>query len=344
MARLSVVLSLMVALVLLPSAIASGVVFYNPAWNPQDGLIFDEVEPDTPYTFKVKNLDIAITRITFSVSREAQNAGITVYNLMTVPNSLPVVPQNTSYQFNEIRYAGFASHETGDFNYDFKVSKKWLENNSFSRDSISLFSFNRILDVWDLLPTTITGEDSFFVFYSAEQDKGVHFLYIGSSKKSMTESVIETIGEPVDELVLANEDGETLLRFEDADMDAGVEKVVLDSPVVDSPVAPEPELSTEPQARSSESYAGITFLLLVIVVLVIVLLVVFGNRIFGKRVDKELHAFIRDSFRRGRTREQVRSRLIDVGWSVERVDKALDKHRKKIPVEKKEPADDKKNK
>ena len=46
------ILALLIFLVI-PFAGAYGVTFYNPAWNPQDGKVFDLVEAGKVYEFDV---------------------------------------------------------------------------------------------------------------------------------------------------------------------------------------------------------------------------------------------------------------------------------------------------
>jgi PGF-pre-PGF domain-containing protein len=318
--------ALLVVLLLIPCAAAYGVTFYNPAWNPQDGKIFDVVEPDKPYVFDVKNEDIAITKITFTISREAQNGGITVYNLQTIPESLPEVPENDSYEFNELKYSGFVPHDTKEFLYEFKVAKGWLENYSVPRNTISLHAYNRIQEVWEALPTKIIGEDGSFVQYSGEVT-GVHYLLVGKSQSGqVAEQLVELEEEKPKEKV--EEKQEPLAG--DIDMSSEVTPVQLGERAPSPQPAPSAQPVPQP-APGSDDEDGFKFLgaliLLVVIVLGLIIYLVFGKKTIGSTVDRELNNYIRESLKRGKAKEDVRNRLLDVGWHPERIDKALARHK-----------------
>jgi hypothetical protein len=59
---------------------------------------------------------------------------------------------------------------------------------------------------------------------------------------------------------------------------------------------------------------------------VVALYFIFGGKGSPSGVDKELHNYIGESLKRGKTKEEIRSRLLEVGWHHERVEKALSKH------------------
>ena len=96
---------LLLFLLTMPIAVAYGVTFYNPAWNPQDGIMYEEVLANEPYELAVKADDIAITNIIFYVNKDVKNAGITVYHLKSFPDNLPEISENNTYEVNEIKTA-----------------------------------------------------------------------------------------------------------------------------------------------------------------------------------------------------------------------------------------------
>ncbi|MBW2972667.1 PGF-pre-PGF domain-containing protein [Candidatus Woesearchaeota archaeon] len=329
MKRLSALLLAMLFLV--PFAAAYGVTFYNPAWNPQDGKIFDLVEADKPYIFEVRNDDIAIRRITFVINREAQNAGVTVYNLRSVPTSLPEVPENDSYEFNEMKYSGFVPHDTTKFMYDFRVEKGWLENNSVPRQAVALHAYDNVLEQWDVLPTQVVSDDDRFVYFTAADDEGVHYLFIGkmqSGYEGSMEEPVEEVGEK--EAEAAPEEGETAKPS--AELPSEVTPVQLEKttqPPAQPAPRPVPAAEQPPEDVSGKSDSKLVgaLVLIAVAVIIVILYLVFGRKKLGYSVDKELNNYIGESLKRGKSKEEVRNRLLEVGWHHERVDKALSKHK-----------------
>lgn len=319
--------ALLLILVLAPCAAAYGVTFYNPAWNPQDGMIFEKVDPDTPFTFNVKNDDIAITKITFTINREAKNAGVTVYNLKATPDFLPEVPENDSYEFNELKYSGFVPHDTTRFVYEFKVKKGWLENMSVSRDTVALHSYDSVLELWETLQTKIINEDASYVFYTAEQDRGVHYLFIGKARSGETaEALVELEEEPAEEEVEAPAEGEV--------EDMGVPSEITPVDLTKKPAPAQPSVPAQPEqvmpgtAEEGDNYTFVvTLSIILIVIIILVVYIIFGKKKGRYSVDKELSSYIDESLKRGKSKEEIKTRLLEVGWHHERVDKALARHK-----------------
>lgn len=325
-------LFILFAMLLAPLASAYGVTFYSPTMNPQYGLIFEKVIPDKPYVVEnTKGKDVAITKVTFTIDREASNAGITVYHLMAMPEFLPQVGINDSYEINELKYSGFVPHDTKKVIYDFRVAKAWLETTSVPRNQVALHFYDKNTESWDELATEITGDDDTYVYFRAS-GVGYHYLMVGKSQSGSEaaakeiKSEVETVEEkPSSELSSTQEVKEKV------GMTAPVEQVKLDTtpqPVASTPAptGPDVSLSAPEEASTNSAGTGILILLAVAVAAVIIYLIA-GRRKLGTSVDKELHNYIGESLNRGKTKEEVRRRLLDVGWHQERVEKALSKHK-----------------
>ena len=314
-------------LMLVPFVAAYGVTFYNPAWDPQDGKVYDVIDADTPYVFNVKTLDIAITQITFTINITAKNGGLTVYHLNSMPDNLPEISENESYEFNELKYSGFAAFNTKSFIYEFKVAKGWLENMTVSRDIIALHSYNPRLDVWETLPTKITDDDDSFVYYSSEST-GVHYLFIGKAQSGE-----KAESDLVQEVQVEDDDGFTEIedKLIGVDINSSITPVDISTDVV-TPVsqpAPIPGLYEEPVVEDEEngSYLLIGLIVLAIIFIFLIVYVVSGRRKGGYSVDRELNSYIKESLKRGKTKAEIKTRLLEVGWHHERVEKAVSKHK-----------------
>jgi PGF-pre-PGF domain-containing protein len=325
-------------LLLAPFAAAYGVTFYSPRMNPQYGKVYELVEPGEQYTVEnTKDKDVAITKLTFTIDREAKNGGITIYHhLSAPPTDLPAVPENDTYELNELKYSGFVPHDTTSVVYEFRVAKSWLMNMSVPRNAIMLHFFNSKTDSWDELPTDMTSEDNDYVYFRAK-GIGYHYLLIGKSQTGTeaASKLVETDVEKQDEPKKAS----TALESE-FDVTSGI------TPTPAAPaqpaVAPAPsgpaKTVSEEDAEGSDSKLVGALILIAIAVIVLIIYLVFGKKKLSYSVDKELHNYIKESMNRGRSKEEVRQRLLDVGWHTDRVDKALTKYKSpEAPAEKPKP-------
>jgi len=320
---------ILVLLFIVPFATAYGVTFYNPSWNPQDGKVFDVVEAGKAYVLDVKTDDIAITKVTFTINRTVKNGGITVYHLMSSPSKTPEVGENDSYEYNEIKYAGFVPFDTQKFIYEFKVSKGWLENNSVPRQAIVLNVYNTVLDSWDSLPTKITGDDADYVRYSAE-GKGFHYLFIGKSQsgeEALAGKAAEKTEIKEDIEVKVEQPGEasksqTVLA---GDNQVKIPDTTQQTPVQPASAVPVEKAPAEDVGMDSKLFGA--FMIISIVALVVIVYFVFGRKSNSYSVDKELGNYISESLKRGKSKDEVKNRLLEVGWHHERVNKALSKHK-----------------
>lgn len=334
-------LALLFVMLLAPMASAYGVTFYSPTMNPQYGLIFEKVIPDKPYVVEnTKDKDVAITKMTFFINREASNAGITVYHLLVAPDALPYVPVNDSYEVDELKYSGFVPHDTTKLVYEFRVAKDWLENMSVARNHVVLHAYEQTTESWDEIKTEITGDDDDYVYFKAS-GIGYHYLMIGRSQSGSEAAAneVKTEVKKVEEPSSAQPAAQTSSKTEPAepkeqvDMTTNVEQVRLDT----TPTPVSTEIAAAPattgpavsQAAPKEDRSTGIWVLIVLAVIIaaVVIYLVAGKRTMGSSVDKELNNYITESLKRGKTKEEVRRRLLDVGWHQDRVEKALAKHK-----------------
>jgi PGF-pre-PGF domain-containing protein len=362
MAKPTPIMILVLLMLLAPSALAYGVVFYNPAWNQQDGKVFDVIYGSMVYEFQIKNSEIAVTSLAFKLNKTTYNAGITVYKLNSLPDFLPAVNEGTAYEFNELRYVGFVPFHVIEMTYDFKVSKDWLKNNSASSQNIILHSFNRVLNVWDALPTDIIKEDDSFVFFKSA-GKAAHYFFVGldQSLNKTLKTPVTSLSEATSALEEAEVPSETGNNEEEqpAPIPAvseepeqpleGEEKEIVElsevTPVILETKSPEsvidlnpqlnteqPDMQTQPTSENaSNNSSGFLIFLVVLAVVVVLILVyvVFGERPLSFSIKKELDNYVKESMKRGKSEDEIRKRLLEVGWHQDRVNRALLRYRRK---------------
>jgi hypothetical protein len=83
-----------------------------------------------------------------------------------LPESSPAPSSATVYQGMEILLGDEEfSSGIGDAKISFSVSKEWLESNGFDESDILMEHFSE--DVWNILPTVVTGEDDKYFYFEA---------------------------------------------------------------------------------------------------------------------------------------------------------------------------------
>jgi PGF-pre-PGF domain-containing protein len=346
---------LLLVLVLSPLASAYGVTFYSPEQSEHYGKVYDVLESEKLYSFSNKNAAVAITQLSFRLNRDAENGGITIYNLNNQPKNTPEIAD--AFEFIELKYTGFVPHDTSRMDYGFKIAKPFFDTVTYKPADVALFVFREDIVSWVALPTLKTSEDDDYVYYTAF-DKGVHYLYIGRNDGLVGSKDVTSDEIPVESVVSETEPEKTTPTVESAvEKPVGqvVEepKVEVEEPsVVEEPkvevketpvVVEEKSQETKPAVESPKilnlgsttvqetkpvKASPIVFVvMLAIIVSIVVLYFVFGGQ-KQSQVDKELHTYIKESLKRGRTHEDVKKRLAEVGWQHDRIDAALAKHKK----------------
>lgn len=310
-------------LLLMPFAMAYGVTFYNPGMNPQDGKLLEKVFAGKSYTIELDADDLAITSISFKVNKNSTTAGITAYNLKSIPTFFPEV--NNAYEYNELKYNGFATHNVDRLTFEFNIPKEWLTENGVSRDTVRYHWHNEMVDAWDELPTEITGEDDTHVFYKAHFNDGARYFVIAQAQDevAMETPEVEVVKETTPEV----KEEPVAPVVEPKEEEVEVKTQSLQTSVPAAPV--EPQSTPEPVAQDEDVKSKLNYLFYVFLAVLAVLVIYwFYSRTPVKPgVDKEIYRYIKESKRHGKSHSEIKKRLLDVGWHPDRVDKALAKHK-----------------
>ncbi len=203
----------------------------------------------------------------------------------------------STYDLIQVKYSGFVPHDTTKFMYDFKVAKVWLENNSIPRNAVALHAYDRVLDVWEVLPTEVRSDDDEFVHFSSADDEGVHYLFIGKMIEGYDGSMTEEV-EAVEAVAEEKTEETPTTPSEPVEMSSEVETVDLTQPTpVTAPApAPQPVLIDQPVTDSSEPTSDSrlvgALILIALAIIVVVLYLVFGRKKLGYSVDKELDSYV----------------------------------------------------
>ncbi len=312
---------LLLTIFLLPLVSAYGVTFYNPAWNPSDGKLFETIDAGKTYITQLEAEGLAVTSVSFSANKDAKTAGVSVHNMKSTPDFYPEVTNNMTYQFIEVKPNGFATHEMTKLALEFQVEKSWLLNNTIPQTGMVLYFWNSRMDVWEELPTKIESEDDNIVVYSAMTTDPSKYYLIAKSESAPLEEVKETV---------TDESGDN--DVEQIDFSKDDKPITTSLPSTDTIGNPEELVETEEKESSLKYlfYVGLFALIAFIVYFVAT------SPKNNTGVDKEISRYIKESKRHGKSKDEIKKRLLKVGWHPNRVKTAMDKHKfsEEKPVEK----------
>ena len=130
--------------------------------------ILPVIQPEKPVTVEIEKE--AITKIAIKVKNEARNVNISVLKLPGKPPEIRVEPPGRVYGYFEIEASAETEASISDGNakvtIEFKVEKKWLVETNTDKTTVRLCRWHE--GEWEILPTKVEGEDSVYVYFSAE--------------------------------------------------------------------------------------------------------------------------------------------------------------------------------
>ena len=130
--------------------------------------ILPVIQPEKPVTVEIEKE--AITKIAIKVKNEARNVNISVLKLPGKPPEIRVEPPGRVYGYFEIEASAETEASVSDGNakvtIEFKVDKKWLVETNTDKTTVRLCRWHE--GEWEILPTKVEGEDSVYVYFSAE--------------------------------------------------------------------------------------------------------------------------------------------------------------------------------
>ncbi|MBU0456754.1 MAG: right-handed parallel beta-helix repeat-containing protein [Nanoarchaeota archaeon] len=146
--------------------------FSKKIWNP--------LTKGKTTLLEVDNGVIGITEVEFSTNKDLWGVWMKVEKKDSLPSNVKRFSKKV-YKYAEItKGIAFKDEYIKSSKIKFKVLKSWLTENGLSKEKIALFRYNN--DKWNELTTTISNEDSDYVYYSAETP-GFSYFLIGESKK-----------------------------------------------------------------------------------------------------------------------------------------------------------------
>ncbi|MFH1591730.1 MAG: PGF-pre-PGF domain-containing protein [archaeon] len=287
-------------------------------------------------TIESETIPITSLAVTLNNDIDAQ-VEIKVIHLTAAPD-LQFPFEGTVYKFIKIEESGISETDIDSVLFAFKVEKAYLENKSWKQEDVVLWRYE-IGDGWKALDTKAASEDSAYIHFEATSP-GLSFFLI--STKESTDQGIGT-----------GDDSDSADAADDGTADDGTDGVGDDE--ADRPELvdgggdqPTPEVTS---GLKDASKSGSAVLWIVIVVLVFVALGLFvvyfrrpkpiefseeerlkidqeldrhGVHVVHGELDK-LEDYIASGLKSGRSKEEVRSILLNTGWKADVIDKLLEK-------------------
>ncbi|MDD3247087.1 MAG: PGF-pre-PGF domain-containing protein [Methanosarcina sp.] len=116
-------------------------------------------------TVDVKNDNSVVNNIYFESTTDSGKAKVVIEDLKD-DTSLVEKPTGDIYKSFNIRIDSDNANDIEDAAVNFKVEKTWLQANGLEKSSIVLNMYDN--DKWVAVPITITGQDSTYVYFTAE--------------------------------------------------------------------------------------------------------------------------------------------------------------------------------
>lgn len=111
--------------------------------------------------------DMVLTNVNIPFSKISLSTNSRLYDVIvkiTAKSAPSVLYAGKLYKYVQVDHQSIPDASINAAKISFKVPKSWLTTNDLSRDSIKLL---RYTTQWDPLTTTVTSEDSMFVYYEA---------------------------------------------------------------------------------------------------------------------------------------------------------------------------------
>lgn len=142
---------------------------------------------------------LAASAITFTLSKDATAVRMTVEALSDIPTSITDNPPGTVYKYFDITATNIDATNLESAIIKFIVTKDWITENNVNINTIRLA---RYTDIWEVLDTSYTGEDSVYVHFEAETPGFSTFVIIAETMEGevITAPVTEKPGLPTLEI------------------------------------------------------------------------------------------------------------------------------------------------
>ena len=149
---------------------------------------WSQIRPGETKALSIDVEGLAFSSIAFSLNNVGADVSLSIEKV----ESPTVTKTGKVYQYVEITKENFEDGDVESTVLDFKVPRQWLTDNGVTKENVALF---RYTDAWDELDTSVVGENSEYVYFTATTS-GFSTFAVGD-RTAAEEPAPET--EPTDE-------------------------------------------------------------------------------------------------------------------------------------------------
>jgi len=155
-----------------PSTTSSGpTTTTTPAVPVTTTQAFNTITPSTPVTMSNFETD-TVKQIQIEVSQTATNVNVQVDKYNSKPTAV-LVDKSDSYSYLHIDTQNLTD-KLSKATMTIQVNKTWVSGKGLAKEEVALYRYDESTNVWNLLPTTFSSEDSNYYVYNVVLD---HFSY-----------------------------------------------------------------------------------------------------------------------------------------------------------------------
>ncbi len=145
----------------------------------------ENITPGAPATVVIEN--VPITGLEISVHNSVENVKVTVTQSTSSPSGISISAPGVTFGYLSIETENISNVDIDNVVITFRVEKSWISANGVDAATITLRRYSS--GAWTDLPTTKTGEDATYVYYSALSPGLSVYLVSGSSVPSAPAAV-----------------------------------------------------------------------------------------------------------------------------------------------------------
>jgi PGF-pre-PGF domain-containing protein len=173
-----------------------------PTGDRYENVLLKEVQnifvtKDKHITYSFKKEGNKITSIQFLSLKNSGNIQATIEVLKDKSSFAKSMAPGKIYQQMNIWVGkvGFVVPENvNDLKVNFKVEKKWLEENNIETDTVKLYRYAD--SSWKVLPTTTAGEDESYIYFESQTPGFSPFAIISEAEaQEVSEDVMKSVNE-----------------------------------------------------------------------------------------------------------------------------------------------------
>jgi len=167
-----------------PSTNSGSTTTTTPAIPVTTTQAFTTITPSTPVTMSNFGTD-TVKQIQIEVSQTATNANVQVDRYTSKPAAV-LVDKTDSYSYLHIITQNLTD-KLSKATMTIQVNKTWVSGKGLAKGEVALYRYDESTNVWSLLPTTFSSEDSNYYTYNVVLD---HFSYfaIAPNKAAVTQN------------------------------------------------------------------------------------------------------------------------------------------------------------